>query len=191
MDYYIREASHVDRQKEDCFYYVGLGIFSSFLVSLCWWENTMQAKNRMQVFHKHACLHSRCQRITISETPLCLTSQKVLAELEGFRDFVFVISSILRILVIGNYLLPMLVSVYSSQNDAEKSHLVGKCLIAQLHCGLICLEGKESTWKHKHIFVQHVVGMREYELRLRRKYVVIMTRVNKKSLLQKRHKLRP
>uniref|UniRef100_A0A3B5LPW2 chitin synthase n=1 Tax=Xiphophorus couchianus TaxID=32473 RepID=A0A3B5LPW2_9TELE len=74
MDYYIREASHVDGQKEDCFYYVGLGIFSSFLVSLCWWENTMQAKNRMQ---------------------------KVLAELEGFRDFVFVISSILRILVIG------------------------------------------------------------------------------------------
>ncbi|XP_032416117.1 chitin synthase 1 isoform X2 [Xiphophorus hellerii] len=74
MDYYIREASHVDRQKKDCFYYVGLGIFSSFLVSFCWWENTMQAKNRMQ---------------------------KVLAELEGFRDFVFVISSILRILVIG------------------------------------------------------------------------------------------
>uniref|UniRef100_A0A3B5QCS4 chitin synthase n=1 Tax=Xiphophorus maculatus TaxID=8083 RepID=A0A3B5QCS4_XIPMA len=74
MDYYIREASHVDRQKKDCFSYVGLGIFSSFLVSLCWWENTMQAKNRMQ---------------------------KVLAELEGFRDFVFVISSILRILVIG------------------------------------------------------------------------------------------
>ncbi|XP_043992616.1 chitin synthase 1 [Gambusia affinis] len=74
MDYYIRTASHVDGQKKDSFCYVGLGIFSSLLVSLCWWENTMQAKNRMQ---------------------------KVLAELEGFRDFVFVISSILRILVIG------------------------------------------------------------------------------------------
>ncbi|KAK5621219.1 hypothetical protein CRENBAI_011615 [Crenichthys baileyi] len=74
MDYYVRESSKVDRQSKDCFYYVGVGIFSSLLISFCWWENTMQAKNRMQ---------------------------KTLSELEGFKDFVFVISSILRILIIG------------------------------------------------------------------------------------------
>uniref|UniRef100_A0A3Q2PUR0 chitin synthase n=1 Tax=Fundulus heteroclitus TaxID=8078 RepID=A0A3Q2PUR0_FUNHE len=74
MDYYVRTESHVDRQTSECFYYVGVGIFSSLLISFCWWENTMQARNRMQ---------------------------KTLSELEKFKDFVFVISSILRILVIG------------------------------------------------------------------------------------------
>ncbi|XP_067447606.1 chitin synthase 1 [Thunnus thynnus] len=73
-DYYVRVSSYVDRQSDDCFIYVGIGIFSSLLVSLCWWENPLQATNRMQ---------------------------DRLSELDGFRDFVFVISSILRILVIG------------------------------------------------------------------------------------------
>ncbi|XP_030578327.1 chitin synthase 1 [Archocentrus centrarchus] len=74
IDYYVRVTSFVDRQGSDCYIYVGLGIFSSLLVSLCWWENSIQATNRMQ---------------------------DTLSELDGFRDFVFVISSILRILVIG------------------------------------------------------------------------------------------
>uniref|UniRef100_A0A3Q2PW41 chitin synthase n=1 Tax=Fundulus heteroclitus TaxID=8078 RepID=A0A3Q2PW41_FUNHE len=85
MDYYVRTESHVDRQTSECFYYVGVGIFSSLLISFCWWENTMQARNRMQ---------------------------KTLSELEKFKDFVFVISSILRILVIGKYLLLVLESVH-------------------------------------------------------------------------------
>lgn len=41
----------------------------------------------------------------ISEThfpSLSLSLQEKLSELDGFRDFVFVISSILRIIVIGN-----------------------------------------------------------------------------------------
>ncbi|XP_042343741.1 chitin synthase 1 [Plectropomus leopardus] len=74
VDYYVRVSSHVDRQSSDCFIYVAIGIFSSLLISLCWWENPMQATNRMQ---------------------------EMLSELDGFRDFVFVISSILRIIVIG------------------------------------------------------------------------------------------
>uniref|UniRef100_A0A4W6G3I7 chitin synthase n=1 Tax=Lates calcarifer TaxID=8187 RepID=A0A4W6G3I7_LATCA len=74
IDYYVRVSSYVDRQNTDCFVYVGIGIFSSLLVSLCWWENPLQATNRMQ---------------------------DTLSELDGFRDFVFVISSILRIIVIG------------------------------------------------------------------------------------------
>ncbi|KAL6113224.1 uncharacterized protein ACO6RY_11557 [Pungitius sinensis] len=74
IDYYVRVSSYVDRQSADCFIYVGIGIFASLLVSLCWWENPLQATNSMQ---------------------------ETLTELDGFRDFVFVISSILRILVIG------------------------------------------------------------------------------------------
>ncbi|XP_034419469.1 chitin synthase 1 [Cyclopterus lumpus] len=74
VDFYVRVSSYVDRQNADCFIYVGIGIFSSVLVSLCWWENPLQATNSMQ---------------------------EKLSELEGFRDFVFVISSILRIIVIG------------------------------------------------------------------------------------------
>ncbi|KAM9765914.1 chitin synthase 1 [Menidia menidia] len=74
LDYYVRVSSYVDRQSADCFFYVGVGIFCSILISLCWWENPLQATNRMQ---------------------------STLTELDGFRDFVFVISSILRILVIG------------------------------------------------------------------------------------------
>ncbi|XP_037341431.2 chitin synthase 1 [Pungitius pungitius] len=74
IDYYVRVSSFVDRQSADCFIYVGIGIFASLLVSLCWWENPLQATNSMQ---------------------------ETLTELDGFRDFVFVISSILRILVIG------------------------------------------------------------------------------------------
>ncbi|XP_037609379.1 chitin synthase 1 [Sebastes umbrosus] len=74
VDYYVRVTSYVDRQSTDCFIYIALGIFSSFLISLCWWENPLQATNRMQ---------------------------DTLSELDGFRDFVFVISSILRIIVTG------------------------------------------------------------------------------------------
>nr|XP_040056443.1 chitin synthase 1 [Gasterosteus aculeatus aculeatus] len=74
IDYYVRVSSYVDRQGADCFIYVGIGIFSSLLISLCWWENPLQATNSMQ---------------------------ETLTELDGFRDFVFVISSILRIIVIG------------------------------------------------------------------------------------------
>lgn len=79
MDYYVRVTSFVDRQANDCYSYIGVGIFSSLLISICWWENPMQATSRMQ---------------------------RRLQELEGFRDFVFCITSILRIIVIGGvYLL--------------------------------------------------------------------------------------
>ncbi|XP_061670253.1 chitin synthase 1 [Syngnathoides biaculeatus] len=74
IDYYVRVTSFVDGQSADCFVYVGIGIFASLLVSLCWWENPLQATNRIQ---------------------------DTLSELDGFRDFVFVISSILRVMVIG------------------------------------------------------------------------------------------
>uniref|UniRef100_A0A672ZJF4 chitin synthase n=1 Tax=Sphaeramia orbicularis TaxID=375764 RepID=A0A672ZJF4_9TELE len=74
IDYYVRVTSKVDRQSGDCYIYIGIGILSSLLISLCWWENPLQATNRMQ---------------------------GTLKELDGFRDFVFVISSILRIIVIG------------------------------------------------------------------------------------------
>ncbi|XP_077569686.1 chitin synthase 1 [Stigmatopora nigra] len=74
LDYYVRVSLEVDQQTEECYLYVGLGIFASLLISLCWWENPMQATNRFQ---------------------------ETLSELDGFRDFVFVITSVLRIIVIG------------------------------------------------------------------------------------------
>ncbi|XP_026149918.1 chitin synthase 1 [Mastacembelus armatus] len=87
LDYYVRVTSYVDRQSTDCFVYIGIGIFSSLLVSLCWWENPLQATNRMQ---------------------------DTLSELDGFRDFVFVISSILRIIVIGGVYLFYHVLIHKS-----------------------------------------------------------------------------
>uniref|UniRef100_A0A3P9K521 chitin synthase n=1 Tax=Oryzias latipes TaxID=8090 RepID=A0A3P9K521_ORYLA len=74
VDFYVRQELYVNGEKPSPYMYVGIGIFASLLISICWWENTLQATNRMQ---------------------------KTLSELDGFRDFVFVISSILRILVIG------------------------------------------------------------------------------------------
>lgn len=79
LDYYARVTSYVDRQGTDCYAYIGVGIFSSLLISICWWENPIQETNRMK---------------------------GILKELEGFRDFVFCVSSVLRIIVIGGlYLL--------------------------------------------------------------------------------------
>ncbi|KAK0148640.1 Chitin synthase chs-1 [Merluccius polli] len=72
-DYYVRVSSYVDRQENDCYIYIGIGIVASVLVSLCWWENPLQATNNMTA---------------------------MLTELDTFRDFVFVITSLLRILVI-------------------------------------------------------------------------------------------
>uniref|UniRef100_A0A8C2WT54 chitin synthase n=1 Tax=Cyclopterus lumpus TaxID=8103 RepID=A0A8C2WT54_CYCLU len=114
VDFYVRVSSYVDRQNADCFIYVGIGIFSSVLVSLCWWENPLQATNSMQ---------------------------EKLSELEGFRDFVFVISSILRIIVIGNYL--------PSTDNTKKKHadkiaqalefnLYFPCLLSQAFCSAAC-----------------------------------------------------
>ncbi|KAK6489131.1 chitin synthase chs-2-like [Huso huso] len=75
LDYYIRKTSIITNgNSPNDYLYVGLGIFATILVSLNWWENSFQASNK---------LHN------------------ALAELEGFRDFLFMISSILRTAVIG------------------------------------------------------------------------------------------
>ncbi|XP_031435213.1 chitin synthase 1 [Clupea harengus] len=79
VDYYVRVTSYVSEQKDSCYYYVVIGIFASILVSLNWWENPFQARKILE------------------EDP----RKRMLKELEGFRDFVFVISSLLRIVVIG------------------------------------------------------------------------------------------
>uniref|UniRef100_A0A674ELD8 chitin synthase n=1 Tax=Salmo trutta TaxID=8032 RepID=A0A674ELD8_SALTR len=73
-DYYVRVTSYVSGQENDCYWYIGIAVFASFLVSLNWWENPVQASNNMH---------------------------EMLAELDTFRDFVFVISSLLRIVVIA------------------------------------------------------------------------------------------
>ncbi|XP_044051750.1 chitin synthase 1 [Siniperca chuatsi] len=120
VDYYVRVSSFVDRQSADCFVYVGIGIFSSLLVSLCWWENPLQATNRMQ---------------------------DKLSELDGFRDFAFVISSILRIIVIGAVYLFYHVLIQKSiswpdfnlQNDDWELLQIGLVLFfLQAFCSAAC-----------------------------------------------------
>ncbi|XP_054473009.1 chitin synthase 1 [Anoplopoma fimbria] len=120
VDHYVRVTSYVDRQSADCFIYIGIGIFSSLLISLCWWENPLQATNRMQ---------------------------DTLTELDGFRDFVFVISSILRIIVIGAVYLIYHVLIEKSitwsdfnlQNDGGELLQIGLGLFfLQAFCSAAC-----------------------------------------------------
>lgn len=76
-DYYVRISSYVSEQNQDCYYYVGLAILASLLISLNWWENSLQASGRIQ---------------------------DMLTELDGFRDSVFMITSLMRIAVtVGVY----------------------------------------------------------------------------------------
>ncbi|XP_038128265.1 chitin synthase 1 isoform X2 [Cyprinodon tularosa] len=110
MDYYVRIKSFVDRQKDDSYLYVGIGILSSILISFCWWENAVQAKNRMQ---------------------------ETLKDLERYKDFVFVISSILRVLVIGAVYLIYHVLI-AKTIDWPKFNLAGKDQ-KTLQIGLILL----------------------------------------------------
>ncbi|KAI5628171.1 hypothetical protein C0J50_2661 [Silurus asotus] len=78
-DYYVRISSYVSDQDQDCYYYVGLAIFASLLVSLNWWENSLQASNNIQ---------------------------DMLSDLDSFRDSVFMITSLMRIVVtVGIYFL--------------------------------------------------------------------------------------
>ena len=74
LDYYVRVKTYVDGQQYICYVYVGIALFASLLVSLNWWENPLQASRSIQ---------------------------ELLTELDGFRDFVFAVSSLLRIVVIG------------------------------------------------------------------------------------------
>ncbi|XP_023684819.2 chitin synthase 1 isoform X1 [Paramormyrops kingsleyae] len=71
-DFHVRVTSFIE--PTDNYAYVAIAIVASLLVSLNWWENPFQASSNIQ---------------------------EMLTELEGFRDFVFVITSILRVLVIG------------------------------------------------------------------------------------------
>lgn len=76
-DYYVRISSYVSEQDQDCYYYVGLAILASLLISLNWWENSLQASGKIQ---------------------------DMLTELDGFRDSVFMITSLMRIAVtVGVY----------------------------------------------------------------------------------------
>lgn len=81
IDYYVRISSYVSDQEQDCYYYVALAIFGSFLISFNWWENSLQASNVSKI-------------------------QDMLNDLDGFRDSVFMITSLMRIAVtVGVYFL--------------------------------------------------------------------------------------
>lgn len=47
--------------------------------------------------------------------------QEFLKDMDGYRDFVFVISSILRIIVIGNFLTSMSVSTYTTNKSMQNN----------------------------------------------------------------------
>uniref|UniRef100_A0A8C7U495 chitin synthase n=1 Tax=Oncorhynchus mykiss TaxID=8022 RepID=A0A8C7U495_ONCMY len=96
-DYYVRVSSFVSGQEDDCYWYVGIAVFASFLVSLTWWENPVQASNNMQ---------------------------EMLTELDTFRDFVFVISSLLRIVVIAAVYLIYHVLIQENIADDDENTIV-------------------------------------------------------------------
>ncbi|XP_072526167.1 chitin synthase 1 [Salminus brasiliensis] len=78
-DYYVRISSYVTKEYDDCFIYVGVAIFASLLISLNWWENCLQASGSIQ---------------------------EMLSELDGFRDFAYMVASFVRIAItIGAYFL--------------------------------------------------------------------------------------
>uniref|UniRef100_A0A8B9JJK8 chitin synthase n=1 Tax=Astyanax mexicanus TaxID=7994 RepID=A0A8B9JJK8_ASTMX len=78
-DYYVRISSLVLKDANEYFMYVGIAIPASLLISLNWWENCLQASGNIQ---------------------------EMLSELDGFRDFVFMITSLLRIAItLGAYFL--------------------------------------------------------------------------------------
>ncbi|MBN3320799.1 CHS1 synthase, partial [Atractosteus spatula] len=74
VDFYIRKTSYVANDQNIYYHYVGIAIFSSILISLNWWENSLQAIDKMK---------------------------DKLAELDSFRDFMMIISSLLRTAVVG------------------------------------------------------------------------------------------
>ncbi|XP_076826575.1 chitin synthase 1 [Brachyhypopomus gauderio] len=71
-DYYVRITSHISNHKENSYMYVGVAVLSSLLISLNWWENCLQASNKIQ---------------------------DMLSELDGFREFAFMVTSLMRIAI--------------------------------------------------------------------------------------------
>lgn len=109
------------------------GVFGPVYV---WCENTMY------------CLDMISETLFSSPS---INQQDKLSELDGFRDFVFVISSILRIMVIGNYLPSLFGSTLNTQNMVTKWHILLKCLInTPWQHALPCLDCKKSHFPHSH-----------------------------------------
>ncbi|XP_036439164.1 chitin synthase 1 [Colossoma macropomum] len=120
VDYYVRISSHVVDQDENSYMYVGIAIFTSLLISLNWWENSLQASNNIQ---------------------------EMLSELDGFRDFVFMITSLLRIAVtVGIYFLYYGLIANPRIDFAEYSHIKDEAL--QVGLGLFFLQAFCSAACH-------------------------------------------
>lgn len=79
VDHYVRVSSYVPSQKSDCYVYIAIAIVASLLISLNWWENPFQASNNIQ---------------------------DMLSELDGFKDTVYLVTSLIRIAItMGVYFL--------------------------------------------------------------------------------------
>ncbi|XP_051775366.1 chitin synthase chs-2-like [Erpetoichthys calabaricus] len=74
MDYFIRSSTDIGKSYTDKFIAIAFAIFGTVLVSLNWWENAFRASERMK---------------------------NTLAEMEKSRNFIYLISSILRTVVVG------------------------------------------------------------------------------------------
>ncbi|XP_065106046.1 chitin synthase 1 [Paramisgurnus dabryanus] len=70
VEYYVRVSSFVPFQEAEGYLYIGIAIFASLLISLNWWENPFRASSNIQ---------------------------EMLNELDGFRDTVYLVTSLLRI----------------------------------------------------------------------------------------------
>lgn len=92
MDCYAPIASNVENQGADCSLYIRMGIFSTLLVSLCWWENPLQAANCMQVCLSVMILF--CSAFTAQITKLENFQFKTASKLEFTPDYVLMVYKI-------------------------------------------------------------------------------------------------
>uniref|UniRef100_A0A3B4BLQ8 chitin synthase n=1 Tax=Pygocentrus nattereri TaxID=42514 RepID=A0A3B4BLQ8_PYGNA len=120
VDYYVRLSSHILEQDENCYMYVGIAIFTSLLISLNWWENSLQASNNIQ---------------------------EILSKLDGSRDYMYLFTSLLRIAVtIGIYFLHYGLIANPRINFGEFSHIKADAL--QVGLGLFFLQAFCSAACH-------------------------------------------
>ncbi|KAA0717532.1 hypothetical protein E1301_Tti021139 [Triplophysa tibetana] len=118
VDHYVRVSSYVPSQHSDGYFYIGIAIVASLLISLNWWENLFQASNNIQ---------------------------EMLRDLDTFKDTAYLVTSLIRIVItMGVYFLyyglmsqPTIVwSAYTKANGAVQIGLV--LFFLQAFCSAAC-----------------------------------------------------
>lgn len=118
VDHYVRVSSYVPSQNSDGYFYIGIAIVASLLISLNWWENLFQASNNVQ---------------------------EMLRDLDAFKDMVYLVTSLIRIVItMGVYflyygLMSQPTIVWSAFTKAKGAVQIGLVLFfLQAFCSAAC-----------------------------------------------------